>query len=100
MAAEDAQRRASRNGTASASPQVLDNDRFPPNWFDPDRYCERQVWGQGLALLSTHTNVRSGAILLKKSLSRIREEYSVADYFIYVRMILMGYAARTIISPN
>jgi hypothetical protein len=43
-------------------------------------------------------NGSSRPILLKKSLSRIREEHSVVDQFICVRIILIGYAARTIIS--
>jgi hypothetical protein len=43
---------------------------------------------------------RVGWILLKKSLSRIREEYSVLGQFICARMIRIGYVARTIISQN
>ena len=49
---------------------------------------------------AARANGRSRRILLKKSLSRIREEYSVLGQFICARMIRIGYVARTIISQN
>ena len=50
------------------------------------------------SLVKGRPSVSVGWILLKKSLSRISEEYSVLGQFICARMIRIGYVARTIIS--
>ena len=67
--------------------------------FTPSRLSDRNGFVKE-TLAGTGATDGNAPILLKKSLSRIREEYSVLGQLICARMIRIGYVARTIISQN